>query len=100
MRVQVMQALALIANTSLHTPEWFSTPGRVDGLDGVIHVLYDDMQIVEDPQSYLGVVLATDREVHLLCEIGDLLGRIDLSGQLDGERIRTSVMWAQAVELA
>lgn len=100
MRVQVMQALALITDTSLHTSQWFSTRGMVDGLDGVLHVLYDDMQILDDTASYLGTVLASSREVKLLQQIGEHFKVIDLSGQIDAERVRRSASWDQAVELS
>ncbi len=104
MRLEIVGALASLADREYQERAWllqrFEVPGRFEDLDLVIHILYDDTEVLPDPHSGIGAVLF-EGEAPALQNLGirlsPLLARL---GDSPAEMYLASAEWDSVVSAA
>lgn len=97
-RINVVAALESLADQGHQQRVWRDRMPRaddgVDNLDLVVHVLFDDSRVLDDPEPPVGEVLASAREVRAARELAEVLGRlIDELGDVGDEVYLASQRW-------
>lgn len=104
-RINVVAALESLADPDHQQRVWRDrTPGaddEVDDFDLVVHVLFDDTRVLDDPEPPVGEVLASAREVRAARELATVLGNlIDELGDVRDEVCLASPRWPAVVTAA
>jgi hypothetical protein len=104
-RLQVAAVLASLADAMHQQRVWVAgTPERQDAVDNltlVVHVLYDDIRVLDDPEAAVGEVLRDDAEARAMHALADLLDPlIDELGDAHDSDYLASVRWPAVVEAA
>ncbi|MFJ8621445.1 hypothetical protein ACIRD3_01195 [Kitasatospora sp. NPDC093550] len=68
-RLHIVPAVVALASPSWQREEWLD-PGRLEDLDHVVHVLFDDFCDAREPAPWLGLSLRTEEEVELMARLG------------------------------
>ena len=79
MRAEVAVALASLADIEHQVDAWLhraDPPSNYDSLDMVVHVLYDDMAVLPDPEKRVGTVVHEGDEVRALLALDQVLGPV------------------------
>lgn len=97
-RINVVAALESLADQNYQQRVWRDRMPRadekVDNFDLVVHVLFDDSRVLDDPEPPVGEVLASAREVRAARELAEVLGRlIDELGDVGDEVYLASPRW-------
>ena len=105
MRLEVLSAVAALSDTEYQQRVWIGrespTPKFYDDLTANVHVLYDDCQVLPDPESALGTVLLPGDEVARLRDLDQLFGPlIDTLGDAPDSVYLASPQWAAVVRAA
>ncbi|WP_328446524.1 hypothetical protein OG780_09315 [Streptomyces sp. NBC_00386] len=104
-RINVVAALESLADQNYQQRVWRDRMPRadekVDNFDLVVHVLFDDSRVLDDPEPPVGEVLASAREVRAARELAEVLGRlIDELGDVGDEVYLASPRWPAVVTAA
>ncbi|WP_328672382.1 SCO4402 family protein [Streptomyces sp. NBC_00328] len=104
-RINVVAALEALADPDHQQRVWRDRMPRADyavnNLDLVVHVLFDDSRVLDDPEPPVGEVLASAREVRAARELAEVLGRlIDELGDVGDEVYLASPRWPAVVTAA
>lgn len=102
MRDDVMFALACLSDRRYQERVWVSNegpPNYSDDLTANVNILYDDCQVLPDPQSRVGSVLLATDEVERLHDLHAVLGPLidELGEAPDGDYLDNR-RWALVVE--
>lgn len=99
-RAEVLGALADLSDAERQRRVWLAAPRPGDGLDGldvVVHVLFDDTGAATNPGALVGEVLYDD-EVAPLARLGASLGAlVDELGDVPDARYLDDPRWPQVV---
>ncbi len=102
MRDDVKFALACLSDRQYQDRVWVRGEGRPDYSDDLtanINILYDDCQVLPDPESRVGSVLMPSEEIERLLDLHAVLGPLidDLGEAQDGAYLDDG-RWALVVE--
>jgi hypothetical protein len=100
MRRDVMGSLAALSDPA-HQESWIPGARTGDDLSWHVHVLYDDCQVLPDPETRLGTVLVAGPEVERLRALDRALGPlIDEWGDVPDVVYLGDSRWPQVVRAA
>jgi hypothetical protein len=105
MRREVLVALAALADPDFQQTMWvrkeYPRPNFLSNLDTVVHVLYDDCQVLPDPTAGMGTVLVDGDELAHLQRLGELFDALlnDHVDQPDSVYLQDP-RWPTLVDLA
>ncbi|MET9347247.1 SCO4402 family protein [Streptomyces termitum] len=104
-RTQVLWSLRSLSDVHHQERVWRNgareAGDAVDDLTSVVHVLFDDTRVLEDPENRVGWVLASDREVRALQALAALLDPlIDRLGDAADAVYLDAPEWPGVVEAA
>ncbi|GAA4831979.1 SCO4402 family protein [Kitasatospora terrestris] len=68
-RLHVVPAVVALASPAWQREVWLD-PAEFDGLDHIVHVLFDDFCDARAPLPWLGQCLRTEQEVELMARLG------------------------------
>lgn len=105
MRLEVAAALASLADPGYQVRAWlehrFEAPGAYEDLSMVLHILYDDIQVLPDPSRRIGSVLISGAEVDALGRLaGPLTAVVDRLGDVEVVAYLDAPEWPQIVDAA
>ncbi|GHB10108.1 hypothetical protein ACIQRS_30725 [Streptomyces termitum] len=104
-RTQVLWSLRSLSDVHHQERVWRNgvreAGDAVDDLTSVIHVLFDDTRVLEDPENRVGWVLVSDQEVRALQPLATLLDPlIDRLGDAPDAAYMDAPEWPGVVEAA
>ncbi|WP_258312248.1 SCO4402 family protein [Streptomyces araujoniae] len=104
-RIHVSAALQSLGDEEYQSRVWiakdFPKGGASDDLSLVIHILYDDFRVLEDPEAALGEVLRNRREVAAMRRLADLMDPlIEELGDAPDETYLAAPSWGLVVRAA
>ena len=104
MRRQVMFALASLSDREYQTRVWIRhevPDGYGDDFSAAVHVLYDDCQVLPDPNERVDWILLQGEEVARLTALGlALTALIDRHGDVPDTHYLADARWDNVVMLA
>jgi hypothetical protein len=105
MRNEIVSAVHALADRKYQWAAWVRRelpPGRYDEFTYRIHVLYDDTQVLEDPDGAVGVVLRSTREADAMRELASAINALfdSLGTELSDEQYLRAPGWGSVVEAA
>lgn len=74
-RCELVPAVLALAMPTWQREVWLDL-AEVEGLDHVVHALFDDFCDADDPARYLGATLRTEEEVELMGRLGRVYGAV------------------------
>lgn len=106
MREELLETLRSLADREYQHKVWLEGdyPQEIecDSFDEVVHFLYDDTVLAENPDAAIGVIIEDEKEARLIsavCQAIDLVFEALGTGVSDEEYI-TSSEWTMVVEAA
>ncbi len=106
LRFQLIENLKSLSNIEYQDRDWIKRSHQdnaaFDEMDYIIHFLYDDTELAENPQDYIGKILQNNNEVESLKKLTASLDVIfsKYGFNLDGPDYIRLPEWAQVVESA
>ncbi|WP_405981550.1 hypothetical protein [Streptomyces sp. NBC_00158] len=77
-RLHVVPAVVALASPTWQREVWLD-PGRFEGLDYTVHVLFDDFCDASNPLPWLGQCLRSEEEVELMAGLGAAFSEVQAS---------------------
>lgn len=106
MREELLETLRSLADREYQHKVWlerdYPPEIKYDCFDEVVHFLYDDTVLAENPDAALGVIIEDEKEARLIsavCQAIDLVFEALGTGVSDEEYIKSSE-WTRVVEAA
>jgi hypothetical protein len=106
MREELLETLRSLADREYQHKVWLEGdyPPEIecDSFDEVVHFLYDDTVLAENPDAAIGVIIEDEKEARLMeavCQAIDLVFEALGTGVSDEEYIKSSE-WTKVVEAA
>ncbi len=106
MREELLETLRSLADRDYQHKVWLERdypPGiKYDCFDEVVHFLYDDTVLAENPDAAIGVIIEDEKEARLMeavCQAIDLVFEV-LGTEVSDEEYITSSEWTRVVEAA
>ncbi|KPI22676.1 hypothetical protein OV320_1373 [Actinobacteria bacterium OV320] len=104
-RLNVVSVLESLADTGHQHRVWLdrgpAPDDAVDNLDLVVHVLFDDSRVLEDPEETVGEVLRSRDEARAARALAEVLGPlVDELGDVGDEVYLASPRWPAVVTAA
>lgn len=104
-RLNVVAVLESLADTGHQRRVWLdrgpAPDDAVDNLDLVVHVLFDDSRVLEDPEETVGEVLRSRDEARAARALAEVLGPlVDELGDVGDEVYLASPRWPDVVTAA
>ncbi|MFG3029040.1 hypothetical protein ACGFZJ_10965 [Streptomyces sp. NPDC048253] len=104
-RLNVVSVLESLADTGHQHRVWLdrgpAPDDAVDNLDLVVHVLFDDSRVLEDPEEAVGEVLRSRDEARAARALAEVLGPlVDELGDVGDEVYLASPRWPAVVTAA
>jgi hypothetical protein len=103
-RSRVMDSLAVLADVEYQEQCWVrgeTPPGRYENFDEEIHTLFDDTNVVSDPEDNLGSSLLPGPELDRLRQLGTVLDRLLAElGDVPGADYMRHPEWPEVVRLS
>lgn len=105
MRNEIVQAVKALADRDYQWSVWVRRelpPGRYDEFTHRIHILYDDTQVLEDPDNAVGVYLRNTEEADVMRTLGSAIDSLfdDLGTELSDEEYLRAPGWTAVVDAA
>lgn len=104
MREELLETLRSLADREYQHKVWLEGdyPPEIecDTFDEVVHFLYDDTVLAENPDAAIGVIIENEKEARLMsavCQAIDLVFEVLGTGVSDEEYIK-SAEWTMVVE--
>jgi len=106
MREELLETLRSLADREYQHKVWlerdYPPEIKYDCFDEVVHFLYDDTVLAENPDAAIGVIIEDEKEARLMsavCQAIDLVFEALGTGVSDEEYIKSSE-WTRVVEAA
>ena len=106
MREELLETLRSLADREYQHKVWLEGdyPPEIecDSFDEVVHFLYDDTVLAENPDATIGVIIENEKEARLMsavCQAIDLVFEV-LGTEASDEEYITSSEWTRVVEAA
>jgi hypothetical protein len=105
MRNEIVRAVKALADPEYQWSAWVRRelpPGRYDEFTHRIHILYDDTQVLEDPECAVGVYLRSVEEANVMRKLASAIDTLfdDLGTELSDEQYLRAPGWAAVVDAA
>jgi hypothetical protein len=106
MRMEVIQVLRALSSREYQIRAWVNhdfPPGiEYDCFDVAVNLLLDEMGLITDPESSLGVVLENAEEVTIVKQVAEAIDEIlnKLGDDLTDEEYITDPDWVKVIETA
>ncbi|WBQ04093.1 SCO4402 family protein [Kribbella sp. CA-293567] len=105
MRCDVLDSLAVLSDTEYQRRAWIERQGfkagGFDNFDYHIDVLYDDTEVLPNPEDSLGTVLLPGDEIERLRAVGAILDQLlDRHGDAGDEVFISDTQWPSVVSAA
>ncbi|GHG18727.1 MULTISPECIES: SCO4402 family protein [Amycolatopsis] len=105
MRNEIVRAVKALAEPEYQWSAWVRRelpPGHYDEFTHRIHVLYDDTQVLEDPERAVGVYLRSVEEANAMRKLASAIDALfeDMGTELSDEDYLRAPGWASVVHAA
>lgn len=105
MREELLHAIHSLADVEYQRKAWVKhelPPPKYDCFDFVIHFIYDDTRLAEDPEGAIGLFVKDEQEVELIKAVVRALERVfdALGMKATDEEYISSREWSDVLEAA
>lgn len=105
MREELLHAIRSLADVEYQRKAWVKhelPPPKYDCFDFVIHFIYDDTRLAEDPEGAIGLFVKDEQEVQLIKAVVRALERVfdALGMEATDEEYISSREWSNVLEAA
>lgn len=105
MRHEIVRAVKALADPVYQWSAWIRRelpPGEYDEFTHRIHILYDDTQVLEDPDAVIGIYLRSQKEADAMRYLAQAIDSLfdELGTDLSDEEYLRSPGWAAIVDAA
>jgi hypothetical protein len=105
MRNEIVRAVSVLANPEYQWSVWVRwelPPGHYDEFTHRIHILYDDTQVLEDPDAAVGIYLCSQEEADAMKGLAAAIDGLfdELGTQLSDEDYLRAPAWQAVVAAA
>lgn len=105
MRNEIVRAVKALADPEYQWSAWIRRelpPGEYDEFTHRIHILYDDTQVLEDPDAAIGVYLRSQSEANAMRKLAQAIDSLfnELGTELSDEEYLRAPGWSSIVEAA
>ncbi|MCN0178240.1 SCO4402 family protein [Salinispora arenicola] len=105
MRHEIVRAVKALADPAYQWSAWIRRelpPGEYDEFTHRIHILYDDTQVLEDPDATIGAYLRSQKEANAMRCLAQAIDSLfdELGTDLSDEEYLRAPGWAAIVDAA